>query len=245
RLRWHLQAVPADTHDWDLPVTSPLLTVRIDGKDRDVVVLAAKDGLLRLVDRHTHDQIYSVAVAQRVNADIEPTEEGVHTCPGVAGGVEWSVPAYSPKLDLLVVPAVNWCGIFKKDSEARFIAGQGYFGGSFTYDPPEQSSGWLTALRASTGELKWRYQSQRPMLAAVTATSGDMLFTGELTGDFLGINARNGDVVYRFNNGGAIVGGVISYAVSGKQYVAVVSGMAAGFWQAQPGATMLTVFALP
>jgi alcohol dehydrogenase (cytochrome c) len=72
-----------------------------------------------------------------------------------------------------------------------------------------------------------------------------MLFTGELTGDFLGIDARNGKVVYRFNNGGAIVGGVISYAVAGKQYVGVVSGMAAGFWQAQPGATMVTVFALP
>ena len=148
-------------------MTSPLFTAGIAGRDRQVVVLAAKDGLLRLVDRHTHDQIYSVAVAQRSNADLEPTEEGVHTCPGVAGGVEWSVLAYSPKLDLLVVPAVNWCGTFKKDSEARFIAGQQYFGGSFTWDPPEKSSGWLTALQASTGEVKWRYQSPRPMLASV------------------------------------------------------------------------------
>jgi alcohol dehydrogenase (cytochrome c) len=135
--------------------------------------------------------------------------------------------------------------VFKKDEEARFIAGQQYFGGSFTWDPVEKSSGWLTAVKASTGEVKWRYESPRPMLASVTATSGDMIFTGELTGDFLAIDGRNGNVVYRFNNGGAIVGGVISYAVKGKQYVAVVSGMAAAFWQAQPGATMLTVFALP
>ena len=241
----HLQAVPADTHDWDMPVTSPLFTATIAGRNREVVVLAAKDGLLRLVDRHTHGQIYSVAVAQRSDADLEPTEEGVHTCPGVAGGVEWSVPAYSPKLDLLVVPAVNWCGVFRKDSEARFIAGQQHLGGSFTWDPPEKSSGWLTALQASTGEVKWRYQSPRPMLASVTATSGDVLFTGELTGEFLAIDARNGNVVYRLNNGGAIVGGVITYAVDGKQYVAVVSGMAAAFWQAQPGATTLTVFPLP
>jgi alcohol dehydrogenase (cytochrome c) len=245
KLKWHLQAVPADTHDWDLPVTSPLFTVKVGGKERDVVVVGAKDGLLRLVDRQTHEQLYSVAVAQRSNVDVEPTEEGVHTCPGVAGGVEWSIPAYSPKLDLMVVPAVNWCGVFKKDSESRFIAGQQYFGGSFTWDPVEKSSGWLTAVRASTGEVKWRYESPRPMLASVTATSGDVLFTGELTGDFLALDARDGKVVYRFNNGGAIVGGVISYAVGGKQYVAVVSGMAAAFWQAQPGATMVTVFALP
>ena len=83
------------------------------------------------------------------------------------------------------------------------------------------------------------------MLASVTATSGDMLFTGELTGDFLAMDARNGNVVYRYNGGGAIVGGVISYAVEGKQYVAVVSGMAAGFWLGTPGSMTVTVFALP
>ena len=44
-----------------------------------------------------------------------------------------------------------------------------------------------------------------------------MLFTGELTGDFLAMDARNGNVVYRYNGGGAIVSGMISYAVEGKQ----------------------------
>jgi alcohol dehydrogenase (cytochrome c) len=245
KLLWHKQAVPHDTHDWDMPVTSPLFTANIDGAKRGVVTMAAKDGLLRIVDRESREQIYSVPVATRTNADLEPTEEGVYTCPGMAGGVEWSVPAYSPKLDLLVIPAVDWCGVFKKDDEARFVAGQQFIGGSFTWDPVEKSHGWLTAVKASTGEVVWKYKSARPMLATVTATSGDMLFTGELTGDFLAMDARNGNVVYRFNGGGAIVGGVITYAVNGKQYVAVVSGMAAGFWQAQPGSMTLTVFALP
>ena len=63
------------------------------------------------------------------------------------------MPAYSPKLDLLVVPTVDWCGVFKRDDEPRFIAGQLYFGGSFTWDPVEKSRGWLTALKASTGEV--------------------------------------------------------------------------------------------
>jgi alcohol dehydrogenase (cytochrome c) len=245
KLAWYLQAVPHDTHDWDSPVTSPLFTASFGGKNRNVVVLGAKDGLLRLVDRETHEVIYSVPVTTRSNTEAEPTEEGMHTCPGVAGGVEWSVPAYSPKLDLLVVPAVDWCGVYKKDDELRFVAGQLYFGGSFTWDPVDKSGGWLTAVKATTGEVVWKYHSSRPMLGAVTATSGDMLFTGELTGDFLAMDARNGEVVYRFTGGGAIVGGVITYAVGAKQYVAAVSGMAAGFWQAQPGAMTLTVFALP
>jgi len=198
-----------------------------------------------LVDRETREQLYSVPVTTRTNAELDPTEEGVYTCPGMAGGVEWSAPAYTPKLDLMVVPTVDWCGVFKRDDEARFVAGQQFIGGSFTWDPVQKSSGWLIAVKASTGEVVWKYHSSRPMLAAVTATSGDMLFTGELTGDFIAIDARNGNVVYRFNGGGTIVGGVITYAVSGKQYVAAVAGMAAAFWQAQPGSMTLTVFALP
>jgi len=245
KLKWTFQAVPHDTHDWDLPVTSPLFTANVGGRKRDVITIGSKDGLLRVVDRETREVLYAVQVTTRTNIEIEPTEEGVYACPGVAGGVEWSAPAYSPKLDLLVVPTVDWCGVFKRDEEPRFIAGQLYFGGSFTWDPVEKSRGWLSAIKASTGEVLWKYQSSRPMLAAVTATSADMLFTGELTGDFLAMDARNGNVVYRFSGGGAIVGGVISYAVNGKQYVAVVSGMAAGFWQAAPGSMTLTVFALP
>lgn len=124
-------------------------------------------------------------------------------------------------------------------------AGQKYMGGSFTWDPVDKSTGWLTAVRAKTGREVWKYHSPRPMLAAVTATSGDMIFTGELTGDFLAMNARTGNVVYRYSGGGAIIGGVISYAVDGKQYVAVVSGMAAGFWLGPQGSMTVTVFALP
>jgi alcohol dehydrogenase (cytochrome c) len=244
-LLWHKQAVPHDTHDWDMPVTAPLFTAQIGGAAHEVVTLAAKDGLLRLVDRRSRAEFYSVPVTTRSNADSEPTEEGVHTCPGLLGGVEWSVPGYSPKLDTLVVPAVDWCGVFRKADEVRFVAGQLFFGGSFTYDPVEQSTGWLTAIRATTGEVLWKYHSSRPMLAAVTATSGDMLFTGELTGDFLAMDARNGHVVYRYNGGGSIIGGVISYAVEGRQYVAAVSGMAAGYWLGAPGAMTVTVFALP
>jgi alcohol dehydrogenase (cytochrome c) len=245
KLNWFMQAVPHDTHDWDVPVTSPMFTASFGGMKRDVVTVGAKDGLLRMVDRETREVLYSVPVTTRTNSELDPTEEGVYICPGLVGGVEWSAPAYSPKLDLIVVPAVDWCGVFKKDDELRFIAGQQFLGGSFTYDPLQKSRGWLTAVKASTGEVVWKYHSSRPMLAAVTATSGDMLFTGELTGDFLAIDARNGNIVYRFNGGGAIVGGVITYAVNGKQYVAVVAGMAAAFWQAQPGAMTLTVFALP
>ena len=109
----------------------------------------------------------------------------------------------------------------------------------------EQSRGWLTAVEASSGAVKWRYESKRPMLAAVATTAAELVFTGELSGDFLTLDARSGKVLYRFNTGGAPNGGVISYALNGKQYVAVASGSASGFWRAAPGASTIIVFALP
>jgi hypothetical protein len=47
------------------------------------------------------------------------------------------------------------------------------------------------------------------MAGAVTTTAGNVVLTGELTGDFLVLDARSGDVLYRFNTGGPIGGGVV------------------------------------
>lgn len=244
QLQWYKQGVPHDTHDWDLPVVSPLFTGTLAGKRRDIVTMGGKDGLVRMIDRDTHEELFAVTVTTRLNVDEVPTEDGVYACPGGVGGMEWSVPSFNPATGRMVAPAVDWCGIFRTD-EPRFVAGQQFLGGSFSFDPVEKSRGWLTAFDAYTGQVAWRYQAERPMLAAVTSTAGGVLFTGELTGDFITLDEASGEILYRFNLGGSVTGGVISYAVGGKQYVAVVSGMAAGFWQTQPGAMTLTVFALP
>jgi hypothetical protein len=96
-------------------------------------------------------------------------------------------------------------------------------GGKTDLDPPSKAQGWLTAVDASTGAVKWKYRSPRPMVAAVTTTAGNLVLTGELTGDFVAFDARNGDVLYRFNTGGPIGGGVVTYAAGGRQYIAVAS----------------------
>jgi alcohol dehydrogenase (cytochrome c) len=66
--------------------------------------------------------------------------------------------------------------------------------------------------------------SSKPMIGGVIATGGDLVFTGELNGDFQTFNAKTGGVVYTHNVGGPIGGGLISYVAGGKQHVAVVSG---------------------
>jgi alcohol dehydrogenase (cytochrome c) len=245
KLQWFRQVVPHDLHDWDLTVTNPLYSAVIDGTSRSLVSVAGKDGILRAVDRESHKQIFAVPLTSVSNADVKPTLEGVHTCPGVVGGFQWSSPSYNAATNMLVAPTVDWCGVFKKADELRYIPGQLYMGGSFSFDPIGESRGWLTAVNASSGAVVWKYQSKRPMLASVTTTSANLIFTGELTGDFMVLDAGQGDVLYRFNTGGPVTAGVITYAVNGKQYVAVSSGATAGFWRTPPASSTLIVFSLP
>ena len=170
-------------------------------------------------------------ITTRENVDAVPTVEGVHRCPGLLGGMEWNGPAYDPGSNTLFVPAVDWCGIFRKASkDPPIMQGMHYYGGSVASDPREKAKGWLTAFDASSGKERWKYASTTPLVAGVTATSGGVLFTGDLNNDFLALDAKTGDVLYRFNTGGSIGGGVITYAVDEKQYVAATSGTVSAFF---------------
>src|SRR5262245_23464478 len=68
---------------------------------------------------------------------------------------------------------------------------------------------------------------------------------GELGGDFLVLDARDGSVVFRYHIGSAIGGGIVTYQVAGKQYVAVMSGTATYFWRTPPAPATVTIFAVP
>src|SRR6516165_4012487 len=231
KLLWYRQFIPHDVHDADLSQVSPLFTTMIDGKSHDAIAVSGKDGLLRLLDRSSREQFYEVPITTRENVDAIPTVEGVHRCPGLLGGMEWNGPAYDPGSNTLFVPAVDWCGTFSKaPKDPPIMQGMHYYGGAVASDPREKSKGWLTALDASTGKERWKYASPTPLVAGVTATSGGVLFTGDLNNDFLVLDAKTGHVLYRFNTGGSIGGGVITYELDGKQYVAATSGMVSAFF---------------
>jgi alcohol dehydrogenase (cytochrome c) len=246
KLRWYRQLVPNDSHDWDVTHATPMFSTTVGGTMRRLVATAGKDGMLRALDRDTHRVVYETPVTTRENADIPVSFSPLRACPGVLGGSEWNGPSYNPGTNLLYVPAVDWCTTFSAFEQVKFIPGKLYTGGRVDLDPPAKAQGWLTAVDGSTGAVKWKYRSPRPMVAAVTTTAGNLVLTGELTGDFVVFDALSGDVLYRFNTGGPIGGGVITYSVGGRQYIAVASGSPSNFWtERNPGAPTIVVFALP
>ena len=78
--------------------------------------------------------------------------------------------------------------------------------------------------------MKWRWKAPTPLVAGVTATAGDVVFTGDLNGNFLVFDARDGSKLFTFNTGGPIAGGVITWEQDGKQRVAVTPGNSGQGW---------------
>jgi len=246
KLRWYRQLIKNDSHDWDVTHVTPLFNSTLGGAARRLVTTVGKDGMLRAIDRDSKNVVYEAAVTTRENADTPVGLTPLRACPGVLGGVEWNGPAFNPGTNLLYVPAVDWCATFVAYEQVRHIPGKLYMGGDVNLDPPSRAQGWVTAIDASTGAVRWKFRSPRPMVAAVTTTAGNVVFTGELTGDFVALDAKTGDVRYRFNTGGPMGGGIATYSTGGRQYVAAASGSPSSFWVDQnPGSPTIFVFALP
>jgi alcohol dehydrogenase (cytochrome c) len=245
KLLWYKQFDPNDANDRDLSQVSPLFSATVKGKPRKLLTVSGKDGLLRMLDRDSQEVLYELPITTRTDFDKVPSVAGAHGCPGLLGGMEWNGPAYSPATKTLYVATVDWCGTFTKSDKApEFTENAHYYGGAVTPDPREQARGWLQAIDAATGTMRWRQQWPTPLVAGITATSGGVLFTGDLNNDFLAIDASNGKTLYRFNTGGSVGGGVISYEIGGKQYVATTSGVVSGFFGGS-GTSAIIIFSLP
>jgi alcohol dehydrogenase (cytochrome c) len=237
--RWIQQLAPGDSHDWDLTHAGPLYEV--GGHQR--IAAAGKDGVLWGLDRQTGNPVFSAEVATRKNVHAPVTRAGTYACPGVYGGVVYNGPAFSPRTGLLYVNSLDLCGTFTLAADPQSgEQGQSSLGGVFSADPTTWA-GWLSAVDGATGAIRWRRKFSLAMLAAVTVTAGDVLFTGELTGDFHAIDARSGRTLYTHNLGLPIGGGVVTFAVGGTQYVAVSAGaVSSSFPVAYRAPASVTVF---
>jgi alcohol dehydrogenase (cytochrome c) len=261
----YVQPIKADFHDWDLSSPPALITTR---SGRRFVAAGSKDGYVYNIDRGavarggdtapdaTRLVIRSKTLTTtRENTDA-PFAAGRVTrfCPGVQGGVEWNGPTYHPELGLLFVNAIDWCTSVKMQPTAQIKGAPGapwtgaepadgwLFG---KHDPVDQWKGWITAFDAETGDIKWKVQTPKPMVAAITATAGGLVFTGDLDGHALAYDAASGKEMWRHDTGKAIGGGVISYEAGGRQYIAVATGLNAATWLTKAGPARVVVYGLP
>lgn len=246
-----IQTSRSDYHDWDVSAAPAFFTTR---GGRRMLALAGKDGYVQGVvekgDKLTH--FYSVPTTSHVNTKVPLTHlRSTRFCPGTQGGSEWNGPAYNPGLNLVFVGAVDWCAsirLIHPDSVTKPLdpSFTGAVGGGFgQFDPKEKWQGWITAVNADAGAVSWKYRVATPVLAGVTATGGNIVITGDMNGKLLVLNAVTGKLLYSGDSGAPIGGGVITYDVGGRQYIAAVGGSISPIWPLPAASARVTVFGLP
>jgi alcohol dehydrogenase (cytochrome c) len=72
-----------------------------------------------------------------------------------------------------------------------------------------------------------------------------LVFTGDLNGDVLALDAGTGSVLWRDSTGAAIGGGVISYQTGGHQRIAVAAGMNSRVWPVREAMARIVIYTLP
>jgi alcohol dehydrogenase (cytochrome c) len=239
KLSWYVQQVPHDVHDWDTAAAPALF----EQGGKPYMAVTSKNGLMYVYDRDSHATLSQSQFTTRENGDVPlRLDAPIHVCPGALG--QYNGPAYSPDLKMLFVGAADRCNTLQM-GEPRYVPGGVYFGGVFKTDPKDLQSGWMRGFDAATGREVWSVHEKEPILAAVTPTAGGVLLSGNSGGEFVVYDARTGKSLYRFATGGPVAAGITTYAVAGRQYIAVPAGSSSRDSASANGAATLVIFALP
>jgi alcohol dehydrogenase (cytochrome c) len=251
--RNHFKIVPKDWHDWDVS-SAPIIFRSAGGKK--VMSLAPKDGHLYAFDLDANALLFKRPVT-RVENETAPFEVGksVHFCPGSIGGAEWNGPAYDPRTNLIYAGEVEWCTTVTIEPATQIAAaapaspwsGEASINPFNTWgkqDPVFDWAGLVTAVDADTGAWKWRAKTNYHIQSGMTPTAGGVVFFGDMGGNFYALDTTNGQKLWGQKIGGAIGGGVITYAVDGKQKVAAATGLTEILWPTEITTAKVSVLGL-
>ena len=165
----------------------------------------------------------------------------IERCPGGNGGSEWSPVSYDPATGYLFVCGIDEPQVFAVH-EGNEPTGKERLGSIWTRVPGGHYSGTLTAIDPHTNRIAWQNKLDNMCIGGTLATAGGLVFIGDGDGTFRAYSTRNGQSRWSFQTGAGVNAPPVTYAVNGKQYIAVASG---GSWQLNfPRGDTLWVFAL-
>ena len=241
-IKWWVQGTPADAWDYDGVNELVLADLKMDGKTLPAMMKADRNGFFFVTDRETGKVVsaekyvptnwadkWDVNTQRAVEvADKRPSPnhpaKGI--CPNLIGGKNWQPMSYSPDTGLVYIPSNNVCMDWSV-GDVSYKRGVFYLGAEFPTHEGDGYNGELIAWDPVKHEKVWGLKSDLPFNGGTLATGGDLVFWGDLHGDFRALDAKSGKELFKKNLGSGIGAGPITYSVNGKQYVAVVVGRTA------------------
>jgi quinohemoprotein ethanol dehydrogenase len=152
-------------------------------------------------------------------------EEPVLIQPSGQGGTNWSPMPYDPDTGLFYVPGTIRTSVFSR-VPSQYTTGKRYTNG--TQAPPIGSplSGTFTAIDGRTNKIAWQQKLPYRMGGGggSTVTAGGLLLRGEPDGNFVALDAKTGEILWKFQTGFGADAPAMAYEVDGDQYIAIVTG---------------------
>lgn len=227
-LKWHYQFTPHDVYDWDSAQVPVLADLQWQGRLRKVMLWANRNGLLYVLDRTSGEFLMGKPFVEvnwmngfdekgrpiRVPGQVGSRENPVR--PGSA--TNWNPHSYSPSTSLFYVAAWE-----RGRAGGRLVRGKSY--------------GAVRAFDPLTGNRKWEFKVDDALFwRGVLTTASDLLFTGTwgdfysdradarlVDGYFYALDARTGQVLWKFGLTDSIQSPPMTYAVGGRQFIAVAA----------------------
>lgn len=239
KLVWYYQHNRNDQYDLDWVFDRVVGTLEVDGRQRQVVITGGKSGLFDALDAKTGrylktydmgfqdyiDRIDPVTGDKHVRPEKIPGRDKgpVYTCPHGGGGRNWNPTSYVETTQTLFVAARDVCTDLTPASGTGFLS----TGVNAVYAPPPDGDGnygLLQAIDFRNGRKLWEVRTRQTPDMGILTTAGGVLFTGWMDRQFVAYDQKDGRELWRTGVTGVPNASAITYAVDGKQYVAMVTG---------------------
>jgi alcohol dehydrogenase (cytochrome c) len=274
RIQWYFQETPNEHWDFDTPSPKMLYETTINGETRKVVASFSRNGFYYSLDRASGQFIRADQYQEKVTwtkgidpktgrpLDYDPASDvqryagigprrgkpGQESCPWFNGAPTFFPPAFDAKRMIAYVSGAEGCsgGALVK---AAMDEKKDYVGQRSCCQEQIRgvAHGALWAVDVRTGRITGKAQYAVPNQSGMLSTDGDLVFTGHSNGRFSAYDADTVQELWSFSLGTPITAPPMSFAVGGRQYVAVVAGGQGGMRGAvlyQPAA-IVAVFGLP
>jgi quinohemoprotein ethanol dehydrogenase len=246
-LVWHYQTTPGD--DWDYTATQPmmLLDLTIDGRERNVIVQAPKNGFFFVIDRLTgefisgqpyaDDVTWATGIDSQTGRPMETPEarygtnrQGAYLSPGPTGAHNWRPMAWNRETGLVYLPAQNTQSYYEMVTDFQYTLGQWNTGttirggGSRTRPDRPELTGPRTMLVArdpATNTEVWRAPSTGGN-GGTLSTGGNLVFRGSAN-SLIAHDATTGEQLWETEVGGGTAT-PMTYELDGVQYLTIAAG---------------------